>query len=174
MKWLTHRNLNNILSLGVVVFALYIAAFPYLPAFRYKVSPPAALAPYSGVLRASVRPSPESTPSPLPLGNRIVIPTAQVDLPILEGSGVSAIDNGGSLRKNLWVDSPLDSGNTVIVAHRFWYSHPTGGFYFLDRVKVGDKLAVYWHGEELVYEVVETKTVPNTAVEIEGNTPDLS
>jgi LPXTG-site transpeptidase (sortase) family protein len=114
----------------------------------------------------------DPTTKPIPKDNRIVIPTADIDLPILEGDGVWVIDNGGSLRKNLWVDSPKDIGNTVVIGHRFSYAKPTGGFYYLDKVNLGDKLAIYWQGEELVYVVVDTKIVPNTAVEIEQNTAD--
>jgi LPXTG-site transpeptidase (sortase) family protein len=169
MKSNIHRRLNNVLTIVVVILALYVVVFPYIPEIRWRLSKRKPIAPYVGVLAKEVT---AVATKPIPQDNRIVLPSAQVDLPILEGSGVWVIDNGGSLRKNLWTESPKDDGNTVIIGHRFSYAKPTGGFYYLEKVQVGDKLAIYWQGEELLYVVVETKTVPNTAIEIENNTPD--
>lgn len=173
MRRLTHRKVNDIITILVVAFSVYVIAVPYLPQLSWKLRKHSTVSPYEGVLRDTGAATAASEPvKEAPQGNRIVIPVAGVDLPIIEGNDVSIVDGGGSLRKKLWVESPKDIGNTVIIAHRFSYRNPAGGFYHLDEVHVGDRLAIYWQGEELVYQVVETKIVPSTAVEIENNTPD--
>lgn len=167
---ITHRQFNNLLTAVVVSGALYLVAIPYWPRITWVFKDKSAAAPYAGNLRSPTVKTGEI--KPLPPDNRIVIPSALINQPILEGNGIWAIDNGGSWRKNLNTDTPKESGNTVIVAHRFTYARPESGFYNLDKVRVGDRLAIYWEGEELLYEVTETKTVTRYQVEIEQNTSD--
>lgn len=164
----SHQQINHILTVVVAAAALYIAVVPYIPKIVWQFKDKTAAAPYAGVLRGNV----DTPAKEFPKDNRIVIPSALVDQPIVEGSGLWLIDEGGTWRKNLHVASPKEDGNTVIVGHRFTYKNPEGAFYNLDRVKLGDKLAVYWEGEELLYEVKEIKTVPETAIEVEYNTLD--
>ena len=38
----------------------------------------------------------------------------------------------------------------------------------MDKVLVGQKLAIYWEGQEILYEVTEVKVVDASAVEIEA------
>jgi sortase A len=167
---ITHKGINNFLTLLVVCGALYIVVFPYWPRITWQFKDKSTAAPYEGQLRGdSVN---TGAVQPTPQENRIVIPPALIDQPILEGKGIWVINNGGSWRKNLNTTSPKELGNTIIVAHRFTYQKPDSGFYHLDKVRVGDKLAIYWQGEELLYTVTETKTVPDTAIEIENNTKD--
>ncbi len=165
---LTHKKINQLLTSVVVLFALYILVAPYWPKIIFIFKDKSASAPYAGTLRGDTVKT--GVVKPTPKENRIVIPTALIDQPVLEGNGLWVIDKGGAWRKDLHVISPKEVGNTVIVAHRFTYQKPDSGFYNLDKVKVGDKLAIYWEGEELIYIVTETKTVPESAVEIEGNT----
>jgi LPXTG-site transpeptidase (sortase) family protein len=167
---ITHRQVNNVLTVLIVLFGLYIIVTPYLPSLKWIFRDETSGAPYVGALRGDSETDTDT--KPVPAENRIVIPTALIDQPILEGSGIWVIDNGGSWRKNLNTTSPKESGNTIIVGHRFTYARPEDGFYHLDKVKVGDRLALYWRGEELLYEVIETKTVPESAVEIERNSSD--
>ena len=164
------RTINNLLTIVVICGALYIAITPYWPNIVWRFRDKSNSVPYVGALQSDTKKSGEVRQTPK--DNRIVIPSALIDQPILEGSGIWVIDSGGSWRKNLNTKSPKDLGNTVIIAHRFTYSKPDSGFYHLDKVRVGDKLALYWQGEELIYTVSETKTVPETAVEIENNTYD--
>lgn len=165
---ISHKGVNNVLTTVVVLGALYIAIAPYWPGITWILKDKSSAAPYAGELRSATSKTGEA--KPVPDQNRIVIPSALIDQPILEGSGIWVIDNGGSWRKDLYVDSPKKDGNTVIVAHRFTYTKPDSGFYYLDKVKVGDKLALYWNNEELIYTVTEVKTVPASAVEVENNT----
>jgi LPXTG-site transpeptidase (sortase) family protein len=160
------RSFNNLLTAVVVGFALYIIAAPVWPQIKWVFKDNTSAAPYSGVLATE---TPKSDLRPTPKDNRLVIPSALIDQPIYEGADISIIRDGGSWRKNLHVKSPLDPGNTVIVAHRFTYTQPEGGFYHLDKVSVNDKLAIYWQGEELIYKVVEKKIVSPETIEVEDN-----
>lgn len=59
----------------------------------------------------------------------------------------------------------------MLVGHRFTYDG-NGVFYHLDKLKVGDQLAVFWEGKKYQYTVTETKVVPATATEVEDQTQD--
>lgn len=171
------RTCNNLLSIMAVLGALYIGGMPLLPqltyAYRTKNTDPA---PY-GTLGDTGTSNPTSDNAgskskPIPKDNRIVIPSAFIDEPILAGSHLGVINNGGVWNKKLWTKSPQDLGNTILLGHRFTFKNPKGAFYSLDKVHVGDKLAVYWQGIELIYTVTERKEVPPSAVEVEQNTSD--
>jgi LPXTG-site transpeptidase (sortase) family protein len=164
----THTRLNDILTAIVVAGALYMAFIPLWPQLSWKLDT-AAPAPFGGRLSRVVG-SDEKGPNPT--DNRIVIPSAKINEPILEGKSLSVIDDGGSWRKNINTNNPKEAGNTVIVGHRFTFRDPEGAFYHLDKVSVGDYLAVYWQGEELLYKVSETRVVEATALEVEDNTTE--
>ena len=163
------RTFNNALSVLIVVLGIYIASSPFLPQLSYwlKDKSPEASAPYAGVLADSVG---STSTTEKPQGNRIVIPSIQLDEPIVEANGIGAIKDGGTWRRPN-TSTPTEDGNTVIVGHRFYGSN-VSTFYHLDKVLPGQKLAIYWGGEEIVYEVIETKVVDATAVEIEAPTDE--
>jgi LPXTG-site transpeptidase (sortase) family protein len=166
------RVFNDVLTVGVVLCALYLIIIPFVPGLKYRLITsrrPAVV--YAGALGESAG-SDRSNPRPIPSDNRIVIPSAYIDQSIVEGSDLGVIEMGGSWRKNFWTASPKDTGNTVIVGHRFTYTQPEGAFYHLDKVRVGDKLAVYWQGEELLYGVTDIREVAPDALYVEQNTPD--
>lgn len=166
-----HRKFNNLATIVVVVFALYIALLPYLPSllFKYKQQHTDP-SPYNHRL---VKPDNPTKPiKPIPKDNRIVIPSALIDQPIYEGNNIGVINKGGVWHKKIRGTSPADPGNTVIIGHRWTYTTPYGPFYDLDKIHVGDVIAVYWEGKELQYKVAETTIVPPTAIYIENNTTD--
>jgi sortase A len=164
---MTLRRFNNIFSIVVMLVGFYIAIAPFLPQLSYifRDKSPEVTAPYVGNLAADEG---SDTVVPVPLDNRIVIPVIGVDEPILEGSNIGIISSGGTWRRPNTA-TPKEPTNTVIVAHRY-YGKNASTFYHLDKVTIGHRFAVYWEGEELLYEVVETKVVPATAVEIEAPT----
>jgi sortase A len=163
----THRHVNNGLSLVVIGLGLYIAITPFLPAigFIFQDKSPEARAPYTGAL-ALIEGS--SATAQTPEENRLVIPSIQINEPILEGNSIDLINNGGTWRRPNTA-TPASQSNTVIVGHR-WFGNEVSTFYHLDKVTIGDTLALYWEGEEIVYEVVETKIVDANATEIEAPT----
>lgn len=166
---LTLRKLNSFLSLVVIVLGLYIAVSPFLPQVEYwfRDKSPEYTAPYGGNLAKSVG---SSTDNLAPAENRLVIPSIGVNEPILESTNIGVITNGGTWRRPASA-KPTDNNNTVIVGHRF-YGNNVSTFYNLDKVKIGQLLAVYWEGKEFLYEVVESKVVDASAVDIEAPTTE--
>lgn len=165
------RIFNNFLSVLVVLLGLYIAVIPVLPALQlWWNQREGVLVPYSGVL-ADASQNANKQNKPIPKENRLVIPGINVDQPIKEGNSLSVIDNEGVWRRPNASGTP-ESGNMVIVGHRFTYTTPYGSFYHLDKMKVGDSFAIYWQGKEYVYKVVESKTVSATSVDIEKDTSE--
>ena len=144
-------------------------AVPFLPqlAYMFRDTSPAVLAPYGGELAAIEGADPAIPP---PKENRIVIPIIGINEPILEGRGIGVISQGGTWRRPN-TSTPQENNNTVIVGHRFYGSNAST-FYHLDKVPVGHRFAVYWEGEEVLYEVTQTKIVAATAVEIEAPTQE--
>jgi sortase A len=163
------RNFNNLLSVVVIFLGLYIILTPILPNIEYwlKDKSSSATVPYSGEL-ANL--SNSDTSQPAPKENRIVIPSIALNEPILESSNINIINNGGTWRRPN-TSTPTDSDNTVIVGHRF-YGNDVSTFYHLDKVEVGQKLAIYWEGEEIVYQITDKKVVDPSAIEIESSTDE--
>lgn len=154
--WLTHRRFNDVLSLTVLALAFYLLFAPLLPqlSFWLKGNDQSSRVPYSGVLASEVG---GDTDAPLPKNNRIVIPAIDIDEPIASGNSISVINDGGTWFRPNTVE-PGSNGNSVIVGHRFFRGQAST-FYHLDKVSVGDKIGVYWEGEETVYQVFDTQVV---------------
>jgi len=87
--------------------------------------------------------------------NRLIVPGMLLD---------SAIQNSDKpdLHENVWhlpeSSTPNQGGNTVLVSDRFSYNNAYGNFYFLDKLKPGDKLGVVWRQKLYHYKVVDSKT----------------
>lgn len=156
-----------------MLLGLYIVVTPFLPqlTFWLRDKSPTTSAPYDGALAASVGSDAEAT---IPADNRLVIPSIQLNESVFEGGGIWVIRDGGTWHRPGTSD-PDQGGNTVIVGHRF-YGSDTSTFYHLDKVTVGQKLALYWEGKEILYEVAEIKVVGPSSTEIEAptNEPQLT
>lgn len=161
------RTLNSFLSFIVIILGIYIAFAPFIPQIEYWVrdTSPEYTAPYGGELAVSVG---GDTTNPPPAENRIVIPSIGLNEEIFENNNIGVIANGGTWRRPTSAD-PTQNSNTVIVGHRY-YGNNIATFYHLDKVTVGQLLAVYWEGVEYMYEVTETKVVDPSTVEIEAPT----
>lgn len=163
------RTFNNILSLIVICFGLYITVSPFLPELAYLLRDRSvdSSVPYGGEL---ARQQGSNSTSPPPDENRIVIPSIQINEPILEGNNINVINRGGTWRRPNTAD-PTKDNNTVIVGHRF-FGNNVSTFYHLDKVEVGQMLALYWDKKETLYQVTEKKIVDASAVEIEAPTSE--
>jgi sortase A len=161
------RTFNNILSFLVVSLGLYIALTPLIPTLDYwfRDKSASATAPYSGKLAESVG---SDSSLPAPRDNRIVIPSISLNEPITESNSIAAINDGGTWRRPNTA-TPNDNDNTVIVGHRY-FGRNVSTFYHLDKVEVGQTMAIYWEGEEIIYQVTEKKVVDPSAIEIEAQT----
>lgn len=103
----------------------------------------------------------------IPDGNHLIVPSMQLSKPVHEGTRPSTVHKGVWRRPN--TSAPDIGGNTVLVGHRFTYSDPAV-FYHLDKVKVGDDIALYWNKKKYTYKVSEVKVVSPDAIEVEKNT----
>lgn len=160
---------NTLLSFVVIILGLYIVIAPFLPEIEYGLrdTSPQIVAPYGGALAASQG---STVTNPPPQENRIVIPGISLNERIIESSNIEAITGGGTWRRpNSSI--PTEDNNTVIVGHRY-FGNNVSTFYHLDKVKVGHLIAVYWQGQEFLYEVTETKVVDPSTVDIEAPTTE--
>ncbi len=159
------RLFNDFLSVVVIGLGIYLIAMPLLPQLTFWINLK------TGKISSSSAYSDDNKPGtkPIPQDNRLVIPQIGLDEPINEGKYADA------LKKGVWrrpqTSTPDKDSNTVIVGHRFTYNDPAV-FYHLDKIKTGDKLALYWRGKEYLYQVVETKIVEPHQIEVEQKTAD--
>lgn len=163
------RRFNNLLSIVVIGLGLYITLTPLLPmiSFWLRDTSPEAIAPYEGALATEFG---STSQTERPDENRLVIPSISVNEPIHEGTNIGVINDGGTWRRPN-AANPTQDNNTVIVGHRF-FGDNVSTFYHLDKVLLGQKLALYWDGQEIIYEVTETKIVDATQIEIEAPTAE--
>lgn len=137
-----HR-INNILSCIVVLFALYIILFPFIPEVTFAVQ--------NGTV-------PEESVAIKNLGvNRITIPKIHVNSPILEGTSAAILDRGIWRRPR--TATPGSGSNTVLVGHRYLYTSGPNTFYHLPKLTKGDEITVIWDNKEYKYSVTKTETV---------------
>jgi sortase A len=163
------RKFNSFLSFIVILLGLYIAVTPFLPQIAYwlRDTSPEYVAPYGGELAKSEG---SSSTLPPPIDNRLVIPSIGINEQIIESDSINAINSGGTWRRPNSA-TPDEDNNTVIVGHRY-FGNDVSTFYHLDKVLVGQLMAIYWNGQETLYEVTETKVVPASATEIEAPTSE--
>jgi LPXTG-site transpeptidase (sortase) family protein len=162
-----HRQFNNLLTILLIGFGLYIMLMPWLPNLalwwdRLRDNSDGYV--YRSQL-AEGKANDGALKDP-PEDNRLVIPSINLDEPIIEGSNLGVIGAGGTWRlpNN---GSPAEGGNTVIVGHRFSYSEPAT-FYHLDKLKTGERFALWWNQQEYVYEIFSSRVVPATEISVEG------
>jgi len=163
---LTLRLFNNYLTFVVALLALYIIAAPFLPQFGWWLRHDS---PVKAVINPKKSPSAAPPAQQVVAGDRLFVPSMELNEAIYEGGR-------WLLSKGVWkvshTSTPDKGGNTVLVGHRFTYKDPTGVFYHLDKVSVGDPITVHWHGEVYEYSVTETKVVPADEISVEKNTTE--
>lgn len=116
------------------------------------------------------RKSPSNTSRPIPAGEWLTIPKIALNTQIFEGPNIYTANKGVWHRPQS--SSPTAGGNTVLAGHRFTYTNPEGIFYNLDKIAVGDTIALAWNGKQYTYTVSETRVVPPSDVSVEAPTND--
>jgi len=156
------RRFNNFLSLVVVAMCFYAFAFPYLPQISFwwgnvtNSQPP---------LVAAQNTERESHPQL----NTLVIPSLNLQEVIYEGNTEAVLDNG--VWRRPMTSSPEKGSNTALAGHRF--DHRGGSvFYHLDKIRMNNKLIVYWEDKKYTYKVDRIQEVPPSAVAIEAPTEE--
>jgi sortase A len=156
-----HRQLNNILTLVVVAFALYIILAPFIPMATWQARGGAPKhVPKTASAPASV---------PVPTSNELVIPRLGMEQIINTGPSQAELNKGPWLIPN--TSTPDKNSNTVIAGHRFTYAGPAV-FYFLDKVQLHDTVIVNWQHKQYTYKVSEIKVVPPKDVSVQAASKD--
>lgn len=168
------KQINSVLLALIILINGYIVAAPFAPRVSYwwgeHVSHRSKQL-QTQLMQARPAMATHSAQEPvIPKDNRLIVPTMQLDAPILEGSSVWTVNKGIWHRPSS--STPDKGGNTVLVGHRFTYTNPKGIFYYLDRVKIGDTIGIYWHGTKYIYRVTDSFVVPPTATRVEASTDD--
>lgn len=167
-RYRAHQRFNDALSIVVGLLALYILALPvvpYLSLWWAERTDKTNGYVYQTKLQTDTQASEKS--KPIPAENRLVLPTIHLDEEIFDGT------SHHTLNKGLWhipgTSTPDRGGNTVIAGHRFTYDGPAV-FYHLDKIKKGDRFALYWQGREYDYAVASVDIVSPLAVAVTNNT----
>ena len=160
-RW-NFRRTNHMLSLVIVVLAVYIIVWPFLPSVNWWVQHEAPL--------VSAAPQVDmSSDGPRPQQNTLVIPSLGMTEQIHEGPGESTLNKGVWRRPS--TSTPDAQSNTVLSGHRFTYSGKSV-FYYLDKVKVDDQIYVFWEGKRYIYQVTQLLEVSPDRTEIEAPTTE--
>ncbi len=166
---MTHRRVNHALTVAVVVLALYILLAPLLPNIGYWWDGRHPTAPPAYVVAATAGKPVVPATTPVPSGNRIVIPKINSDSLIYQGATDEVLNQGPWLRPK--TPAPGTGGNTVIAGHRFSYKPGVvQPFYHLDKLELGDNIIIVWDGKVIAYKVTQKKVVPPTQTSIEAPT----
>ncbi|MDB5184778.1 MAG: putative sortase family protein [Candidatus Saccharibacteria bacterium] len=164
------RQFNHLLTLAVILVALYIFALPLLPVVQLRFAK-ATDKRHGYAYQNNVQPAAIAKTAPaIPADNRLVIPALELNQPIKEGRFINVLNDGGTWRRPKTSD-PSKGGNTVIIGHSYTYKG-LSTFYNLDKLRVNDIILVYWQGKEHDYQVRETKILPPSSGEIEAPTTD--
>lgn len=164
------KKTNNLLLALIILLNVYVIAGPILPAllFRWQ-SHSGRQQQLQREIRGALSKPPPSQSHQL---NSIIIPRMLLNQPIYEGTIANQYK---TLDKGIWrwpnSSTPAQGGNTVLIGHRFTYTKPQGVFYFLNKIKLGDEMAVIWNDKAYAYKVISINQVPPNDTAIENNTP---
>lgn len=157
--------------LGIIILVnAYIATAPLLPQLQFWLEKQGDTQSNLTSLTSTQSASPPQETDPNTGKNHLVVPSMLLNEPVYEGKSEATLNKGIWHRPN--TSTPDKGGNTVFAAHRYTYTNPRGTFYYLDKVAVGDPVALFWNGKKYVYSVTSTKTVKATQVEVEAPTSE--
>jgi len=151
---------NSYLSVVLVILAAYIIVLPFLPNITWSIKHDIPLVSSKPVQLAESLQQVDGQ-------NTLYIPSIDLKQQIYQGASPYTVNKGVWLRPN--TSTPDKGGNSVMVGHRFTYSGKSV-FYYLDKVKLGDEIVVFWSGQKYVYKVEQIKTVGPNAGEVEAAT----
>lgn len=166
---LSLSKINNLLLVLIFLIDGYIIVCPLLPAV---ISRPQAgrQEQLNRQIRSDKKPA-------KPQANQVIIPSMGLDKSIYDGP---ASQQYQILNEGIWRldtgSTPDKGGNTVLIGHRYTYTNPQGVFYYLNKVKIGNEIGVWWGNKKYLYKVSDIKEVPPTDTAIENNTrrPELT
>lgn len=165
--------LKTLFKCGLAAFALFLILAPFLPSLVLSYANYQDQVIYvneENFERLGAIKNQFKNIQPIPKENTLFIPKIGVNGQIYEGKGEDTLNLGIWRRPK--TSTPDKGGNTVLAAHRFLYTSGPITFYHLDKLVVGDKITIFWNKQRYEYEVIETKEVLPTAIEIENNTKE--
>lgn len=165
---------NTGLLLLIILVNGYVVLAPLLPALIYGWQN------HSGKrqqLSREIHPAKPASSNAPSQPNHVVIPSMLLDQPIYDGpesQQYKILDKG--IWRFSWGSTPDKGSNTVLIGHRFTYTNPRGVFYYLNKVKLGDEIGMWWNNKEYVYKVASISEVPptDTAIEARSSNPELT
>lgn len=178
------RNLLKILISIIFFVGLYFLVSPFLPRIKYNLFDKGKVyLTYDTQIENLIKEQADKNSEKvvdnkkgIPEGRRLVIPSINVDLPILEGVDESTLSYGVWWRPG--TGDPIKGSNMVLTGHRLGYGflpqeiQEQSSFYNLDKVKIGDYIIVYWDGKEYDYQISTEETVLPTEARIENPTDE--
>lgn len=160
---LSLKRINNILAILLMLLGLYIVVSPFAPLLTFRVKEITNKSKVNGQTAKLNKPV---APEDIPADNRIRIPKLLLDEQIIQSPSIGSISKGGTWLRPYTV-RPGEAGNSVIVGHRFIYQGPAT-FYNLDKVEVGDKIAIFWDKKRYVYDVYDIFETQPSNQEVEA------
>jgi len=160
--------INNLLLAAIILVNGYVITAPLLPALLFSWHQHQGM---GQQLQAAIHATPANTATSQP--DHIVIPSMLLNQPIYEGPVSQTYK---ILARGIWrwpySSTPDKGGNTVFIGHRFTYTDPRGVFYYLNKVRLGDEIGVFWQHKEYVYKVTNIHQVSPYDTAIEATTPN--
>ncbi len=155
----TLKKINNILLAVIIVINSYILTAPFVPLLKYEAKQR---------ITKPVKVDPEDENSIKNIDrsrNHLILPTIQLDEPVLVSNNPATVHKGVWHRPN--TNLPDQFGNTVLVGHRFTYDG-AAVFYNLDKLQIQDDVYLVYEQKIYHYEVRESKIVTPSATEVEA------
>ena len=159
------KRINSALFIGIILINGYLLIAPFYPKFLYWWQDKHHGKNATAVLLKTVR-----TPEAIPKENRLIVPSMHLNDQIFEGKDIRVLKNGPW--RLPYTSTPDKGSNTVIVGHRYTYTNPRGTFYYLDKVKLGDPIAIFWQGKKYVYRVTNISEVAPNSTGVESSSTD--
>jgi LPXTG-site transpeptidase (sortase) family protein len=163
--------INNLLLGLIILVNGYTIAAPFYPALLYKwQAHQGKKQQLAKIVQGGKVSKTTTTPTQ---SDHLVIPAMLLNQPIYEGP---ISHQYKTLDKGIWRwpsgSTPDKGGNTTLIGHRFTYTSPKGVFYYLNKLKPGDKLGLWWRNKEYIYKVSSVREVPSNDTSIEAKTID--
>ena len=155
------KTINNLLLVAIIGVNAYIVMSPFWQQVKFK---------FDTISQPGINLSnPESIPSIDRAKTHLVIPSLRFDEPVFVGLSQSLVNKG------IWhrpaSSTPDKGGNTVLAGHRFTYLG-SAVFYNLDKLRVGDEMALVWNKKIYKYKVENIRTASPSDEEAESRTSD--
>lgn len=166
-----HRRLVSYTLLVVMVVSFYLLVSPYIPRLYYWLFRPKINASsYEQAAASGKKTNDNAKP-----GNRLVLPDIGVDGEIKDGKNLNVISKGRAVWRETPKVDPSVPGNMVMAGHRILgYGNYKGDiFYNLTELKSSQIIYVKWNEKVYKYEIIGTKTVDPTQVDIRNADPEV-